>query len=78
MSGFRTDIPALKDGRDLPSPRHSHGISGDIHNDQTVSGCRQCFNHSILPVRKAKSGAVRAAMERARKLQNTEGEEREP
>ena len=28
--------------------------------------------------RRAKSGAVRAAMERARKLQNTEGEEREP
>ena len=49
--GFRTQEPALYNGRHFIYPRHSHSIAGDIDHDQVFIHLCEFTNHSILRVR---------------------------
>ena len=58
MSGLRTEIPVLHDGRHLLHPRHGHSVAGDVHHDESRVGGSQGFNHPVLTVRQAQGSAV--------------------
>ena len=50
MSGLASEVPVLDYSRNLVSPRHRHGISGDIHNHKFRSHGGKSLNHSVLRI----------------------------